>query len=482
MSYLHWMAAAILLVPRHSCWARSYRDIELVHAMSQPDPMRNLYIQQRENGLLQKNLTELPPTTNTQDPRPPTAPLQAPTLYPAGSPSLDPSISPSLSPTTVPTIGDPYPPANEPLDPEPWYFNYNTSDGAKYGPGTVGLAYQANGFFKAGIRNDNWGKASRPPNDYWLEFTGEGFGPWKSVLDVHGPTQNKCSTGTLQSPIDVRENGASCREHHEVRSLPGDFQVSGRRVEKRIQSNKLRLVYERRPCSNLNVVACQEPDPPHADFPNGFGGFADVTHIDFKVESEHMIWNEKFDAEMQIFHIHPGRRRLVAQSVLIRATPDGFNYYFDEALKAFQKEYDKNSAQCQRRRLTSNTTSPDDDFIAWAQSWGTAEVQPPLRQFEGGAWDPHHKMLIPTIYFYRYDGSLTEPPCSELVTWFIADKPMAISIEQLEQLKRILFTNVDSNCRTTSVQNEHSVARPIRLTNNRPVSKCTASDFGPDTG
>lgn len=101
-------------------------------------------------------------------------------------------------------------------------------------------------------------------------------------------------------------------------------------MKKQILPNKLRLLYERRPCADWNNVACQEPDPPYADFPNGWGGFADVLHIDFKIPGEHRIWTETFDAEMQIFHIHPGRRRLPTQAVLIRAKKDGYNAYFQQ--------------------------------------------------------------------------------------------------------------------------------------------------------
>jgi hypothetical protein len=35
-------------------------------------------------------------------------------------------------------------------------------------------------------------------------------------------------------------------------------------VEKRIEPGKLRLVYPRRPCANLSLNECQEPDPPAA--------------------------------------------------------------------------------------------------------------------------------------------------------------------------------------------------------------------------
>ena len=95
-------------------------------------------------------------------------------------------------------------------------------------------------------------------------------------------------------------------------------------------------------------------------------------------------------------------------------------------------------------------------------------------------WYPYDPMLIPTYWFYGYDGSLTEPPCTEFVSWFIMDTPMTISPAQLEQMKTILFTHVDSNCQPTSVQYDQSVARPIQESAGRQVWQCTRANFLPD--
>ena len=49
------------------------------------------------------------------------------------------------------------------------------------------------------------------------------------------------------------------------------------------------------------------------------------------------------------------------------------------------------------------------------------------------------------------------------VTWWVMDKPMIISLKQLRQIKFLLFTHVDENCKKTSVHNaEQSVARPAQ--------------------
>jgi hypothetical protein len=275
---------------------------------------------------------------------------------------------------------------------------------------------------------------------------------------------------------------------HEMQ--PGDFRVTGSNIEKQILPSKLRLKYQRRPCSDvLNNIVCAEPDPPHCDFPNGWGGFSDMLHVDFKFPSEHRIKGEIFDGEMQIYHLHPGRGRLPVISVMMRAVDDenvdtdddgttstssSHNSYLQAAIDAFQYERDINMAHCaasitarngsnngtlrqrqrQRQRRLSNssqdigwngpevTTTPSS--LAFSEiinaTFGSYEVyqhyarllepnengQPSNfikqrddhhRRMTGnddgnGIWYPQHESLMPTYYFYGYDGSLTEPPCA----------------------------------------------------------------------
>ena len=45
------------------------------------------------------------------------------------------------------------------------------------------------------------------------------------------------------------------------------------------------------------------------------------------------------------------------------------------------------------------------------------------------------KKLVDTIQktkIYHYEGSLTTPPCSEIVEWIVIDEPQPISTEQLK--------------------------------------------------
>lgn len=279
---------------------------------------------------------------------------------------------------------------------------------------------------------------------------------------------------------------------------PGDLRLRTPSVMKQILPNKLRLLYQRRDCADFNNPECAYPDPPKADFPNGWGGFADVMHVDFKVPSEHLIDGVRYDAEMQIYHLHPERRRFAAQAALITASSTGYNYYFEEVLRTFEEQYTMDRNDCiqslQQRRGLATVNETD---IVGAPSWhdehafrattGEANLNHTVqerRQMQTmppiGVWNPHHEMMVPSIHFYRYDGSLTDPPCGEFVSWFISDQPMVISFEQLDRMKRVLFTHIDKDCRQTSVHFEQSVARPVQATAGRPVWRCTPADFGPD--
>jgi carbonic anhydrase len=254
----------------------------------------------------------------------------------------------------------------------------------------------------------------------------------------------------------------------------------------------LRLQFQRRPCREINLPECDEPDPPHADFPHNWGGYTDVIHVDFKIPSEHLIYGERFDAEMQIFHLHPSRRRTPTVVALMKACTTCHNDYLQDVIDEFQITFDNHTAECATRmrrdrklmskahtRFGKNVESSVDHDTSWKFSTSHEAPTHPQRKLQQ-IFNPHHEKLVPSIHFFGYEGSLTEPPCSEFVTWFITDVPMEISFDQLEQLKRIQFNHVDPHCKKTSIHSKESNARPIQDTFGRPVWRCTPSDFVAD--
>ncbi|KAL8493924.1 hypothetical protein ACS0TY_024904 [Phlomoides rotata] len=59
--------------------------------------------------------------------------------------------------------------------------------------------------------------------------------------------------------------------------------------------------------------------------------------------------------------------------------------------------------------------------------------------------------------YYRYNGSLTVPPCSENVTWTILKKVRTVSLKQITALRNAVDDGITGN------------ARPIQALNERPV-------------
>jgi hypothetical protein len=121
------------------------------------------------------------------------------------------------SPAPTPPV-DPYPPIQTPLFPEAWYFNYDTRSQSLYGPGYPSLQI-VNNQPLMGYNNNAWAGVSNPPHYYWNEFTDtNGYGPWKGVLQNYDVSRNMCGRVGLQSPIDIQASGATCIEHHQIRS------------------------------------------------------------------------------------------------------------------------------------------------------------------------------------------------------------------------------------------------------------------------
>ncbi|XP_016911536.1 carbonic anhydrase 3 [Apis cerana] len=69
--------------------------------------------------------------------------------------------------------------------------------------------------------------------------------------------------------------------------------------------------------------------------------------------------------------------------------------------------------------------------------------------------------IFPTFErdYYTYNGSFTQPPCSEIVTWILQPEPIAISSSQVAQFRKICSPDgpILFNCRPVQQVNERSV-------------------------
>ncbi len=64
------------------------------------------------------------------------------------------------------------------------------------------------------------------------------------------------------------------------------------------------------------------------------------------------------------------------------------------------------------------------------------------------------KLIPASSNYYTYSGSITEPPCSENVSWFVMSKPVEASNMQINKMTKLFYSN----------------ARPIQALNGRTIN------------
>ena len=362
-----------------------------------------------------------------------------------------------------------------PEDPDRGYFNFDVND-RNYGPNA-------------------WGEVnarSTDEYDYWKEYD--------KYLDPD-LTKNYCgSNGNKKrsSPIDLNEDVVNevCHEYHEIRDKPGTFGLTDSRVDMEILKDKLRI---RWPESGWwdNIQG------PNADIPKGWGDHYPVTHAELVMPSAHTLNGKRYAAEWQIWLMTSKGRGTPAISMLvdIDEANQRDNWYFQVAIDAWQDEFDNNQEQCRRnmrelhtregngeegaqsRRVLLAADAPegeedlfDYDFMSAMLEGGDADGAG--RNLQSRAWNPFHPNMMRSIWFWGYEGSTLTPPCYPFVEWRIIEKPFMISPKQHNQLKKILYDNVDEDCEPTSIHAKGGISvRPRVGDRGQPVHKCDCFDF-----
>lgn len=82
--------------------------------------------------------------------------------------------------------------------------------------------------------------------------------------------------------------------------------------------------------------------------------------------------------------------------------------------------------------------------------------------------------LIQTNYsVYTYSGSLTAPPCSEIVTWNVVDTPLLISNHDFMRLTGLIldYINVETCAKGTVASPAGLTGRPLSPRNGRKITR-----------
>ncbi|KAJ4977600.1 hypothetical protein NE237_008380 [Protea cynaroides] len=205
-----------------------------------------------------------------------------------------------------------------------------------------------------------------------------------------------CKNGTVQSPIDLLHQRVEVVP--ELGKIKRDYKTANATLKNRGHDIMLRWV--------------------------GDAGSININGTDYKLQqchwhspSEHTIDGKRFAAELHMVHQISNVSFAVIGILYRIGRPDSFLSELEEEIEAIANTEDEISI---------------------------------------GKINPKHVKMGGRKY-YRYQGSLTTPPCTEGVTWTIIKRVRTISAEQVQLLRNAVHDDSESN------------ARPLQSLNDRVI-------------
>lgn len=206
------------------------------------------------------------------------------------------------------------------------------------------------------------------------------------------PSYASCEKGQFQSPIDLRDGVGVDLPELNFELKPSLFKV-------------------------LDTGKTLEVHYPAGAALKVLGNYHRLTHIEFRHPAEERINGKSFGMSMQLhFRDIPGRYAVV--SVLLNPVVGRENPFIQAIWNHIPL-------------VRNEAVSPPEQMVNLAQA------------------------LPRNLAYYTYMGSLTTPPCTEGITWYVLKAPVEVSPEQIAIFARLYPNNT----------------RPIQPTNNRLIKE-----------
>ncbi|XP_069062641.1 receptor-type tyrosine-protein phosphatase gamma isoform X4 [Pleurodeles waltl] len=267
--------------------------------------------------------------------------------------------------------------------------------------------------------------------------------PYWAYSGLYGPENWVLSSadcgGIYQSPIDITDQNAQVGDEYQELQLDGfDTESSNKTWMKNTGKTVAILLKDEYFISGAGLPGRFKAEK--VEFHWG--------HSNASAGSEHSINGKRFPVEMQIYFYNPDDFDSFGAAILENRVIGAMSVFFQ----------------------VSQRDNP--------------ALEPIIHGLKGVVHHEKETFLDPFVLrdllpaslgsYYRYTGSLTTPPCSQIVEWIVFNRPVPISYQQLEAFYSIFTTEQQDHVK--SVEYLRNNFRPRQNLNGRVVFKSAVKD------
>jgi len=193
----------------------------------------------------------------------------------------------------------------------------------------------------------------------------------------------------------------------------------------------------------------------------------ELIQFHFHDGSEHTLDGVRFDAEVHLVHQSDNGNLLVVGIMLDGNDQDDDadddSYDASEILEPLLQSYEIIASNvvsaCNSGGDSEHANTASHDSLAISdipEDWSPYDFVPNANDFAIGA--------------YFYTGSLTTPPCSTGVTWYVLDTPLSVSSDQISRLKNTIVAEPAwPSCTLEIPKDYEGTYRPTQSVGSRQV-------------
>lgn len=283
---------------------------------------------------------------------------------------------------------------------------------------------------------------------------------WGS-LDLGPGTVNECG-GSAQSGIDVPTS--SCNVFDDYVFSAGSCTLDD--ITFSVNDHSILATYNADNCEVPRMIIPGQSTP------------YDVLQFHLHTGTDHAVDGRYFGSCMHLVHKQVGGSGglSVLGFFLEPTNPDGIGM-FDDLLTEWENVPVNTEAICNvdLGGDTNSTTTEQQQLGGGRRAAEQSERRLPR------SFNPYD--LIPAeSTMYTYEGSLTTPPCSEIVFWNVIDTPVSISVLEYLRLTNLIIDYVDpTTCEKGTIAADSGfTGRPVQLINGREITRICPKGFQED--